>query len=818
MKKKLNIILNCLLFFSFSNFILSACSAQHQDDVNQHLVICSYEQHPKNQETLDDWNEIAHIATYEIKQYIKNKYNEPIHENKYFSRHKDSVFFIHFDYDLGFWTLYKPSFINYDDFVAIAKKIYNKYELKIIFQKEESIKILSHYPGFDGEYISLQELEKYKNMTPQEFDRQIQILEKKSSKENNLSADIEKLKKIKKMSEFFFWHLQIPTTGLLPSDKFNNLDNQHKPLAWNFLLWDLAPKKGAGAKVAIIDTGISGFKLKDPKLSSEYKKNINIFTPCNLQNYGYNLVSENGLDPIRQIAINFGHYCDHKKFDMNHAMKELPKWIKDFIQNKNSFQLEQYFIKNSKITSLQEDGASLNERGKNLLNDLLYGRYGIAPKNEQPFFTVINLDHPYNQKTLLETLPAPKIIGNENAFAAGHGTFTQGIVHGNQYKNQGITGLAPHADVVMIKAFHDNGTTNKTTLNGALERAIALKSSIVSMSLKITDTISETQDALLKKLIDSIDYVVAASGNDGDDPMLHNKEAYPAKFSSVAFDVGAFKYDNGNYSVCSFTQKEPNIGPKFIAPGFDLFSSCTTPHQTDDSMYAFMAGTSVAVPVVTGFLALTLAEFQDVLSKEEILKVIYTFSIKLNNDDDWQKGSILGTIDMRSALLCLHVLKSIKVQLHKQPELKYSYTENFDKLVQAIYTMNYYLPISYEKELGYSFTQDFAHYAMAAQTQKNSSIIKKINYWTPFKSKSTQSNIKSVINFMTGTILSAIISSTLPVTTSPKHTFKNIIDEKLYKQLQEILSAQKYNLFEQLTEPFQNRIHDAIMSRKSTFS
>jgi len=76
---------------------------------------------------------------------------------------------------------------------------------------------------------------------------------------------------------------------------------------------------------------------------------------------------------------------------------------------------------------------------------------------------------------------------------------------------------------------------------------------------------------------------------------LAHKEAYPARFDTVAFDVGAFKYDDGNYSMCPFTQNEPDIGPKFIAPGF----SCgITPDQVSDSMYVFMSGTLIAVPVV----------------------------------------------------------------------------------------------------------------------------------------------------------------------------------------------------------------------------
>ena len=642
-------------------------------------------------------------------------------------------------------------------------------------------------------------------MSDNDFDTKIKKMILKSSEDNNLDDEINKLKKMQKMRKFLFWHLQIPTTGLLPAQEFD-IDDKYKPLAWNFLLWDLAPKKGEGAQVAIIDTGVSAFNLKEKKYNKRYKKNINVYAPCNLQSYGYNLVSEDGLDPIRQMTINFGHYCDHTKFNSDELMRQLPAWIKKFIESGDYTQIEQYLIKNIKISSLNEGRTKLNKTGEAQLQDLLYGKYGIAPKGSKSFFTVVNLESPYNQNTLLETLPAPSLIGNDDPLAAGHGTFTQGVVSAKMYNDRGLTGFAPNAKVIMIKAFHDSGTTNKTTLNGALERAIALKSSIVSMSLKITDSIDDVKDAMLKKLIDSIDYVVAASGNDGDSPKLYNKEAYPAKFGSVAFDVGAFQYDQGNYSMCSFTQKELNVGPKFIAPGFNIFSSGLAPDQTVDSMYVFMAGTSVAVPVITGFVALAVAEFQDVFTREEILKVMYKFSIKLNGDDNWQKNTILGTIDMRSCLFCLHALKALRTELNKRPELNYAFADHFDNLTQAVYMLNYYVPSCYEEEFGYSLTQDFMHYNQAAQTKEKSN--KKINFFAPSKYKSSQANLNSALNFIVDSIISVL----------EKKKNKNlVIDNTLYSALSTLLFKEKFDMFAQLPQAFHNRI-DAVLAPKQKFN
>jgi subtilisin family serine protease len=599
------------------------------------------------------------------------------------------------------------------------------------------------------------------------------------------------------MQKYFFWHWKIPTIGLMQSGKFD-IDDQYKPLAWHFLLWDLAPKKGQGAHVAIIDTGVSAFNLQEKEFLNVYKKNINITMPNVLQNYGYNLVSENGLDPIRQIAINFGNYCDHTKFDSDELMQELPAWIIDFIKNKNQIQIEQYFIKNAKKEYLSEGELHLNKKGEETLKDLLYGKYGIIPSGKDSFFHIVKLQDPYNEEILLETLPAPKIIGNDDPFSAGHGTFTQGIVNAKLYNERGIFGLAPEAQVTMIKAFNDNGTTNKTTLNAALQRAITLKNPIVSMSLKITDEIDKITDAPLKKLIDSIDYVVAASGNDGNSKKLHNKEAYPAKFDSVAFDVGAFQYDHGKYNVCSFTQKEPNIGPKFVAPGFDIFSSGLTPNQTQDSMYLFMAGTSIAVPVVTGFLALVLAEFQEDFTREQILKVIYKFSMKLNDGPTWQKYIKLGTPDMRSSLLCLHVLRSLHHTL--EDDTKYPFDKYFDNLVEAIYTINYYVPSCYEKEIGASLTNNLSGFINALQEKTPTKTIVK------FFSPSTY-DLSESIHFIAQSILAAI--------NSKKYPGKNDCDQQLLTSLESIVSTKKFNLFAKLSTSSQDRINGALTSKKT---
>jgi len=792
-----------VIFLLLSNFYLTAFrqNARYQNQKNLHHVICSYAIQPQNKHDLARMNQSVHAATYEIKQYFKKKYSNSIIKNYSYQQHQDSVFFIHFDHEFGNWTLYKPSFVPFQEFTHQAQIIYQQYGVPVLFQKEETVYILQNEPGFEGEHITLEELELYKKMDYNFFDDEIIKLTNKPWKYKD-GRNLKRLKKMKNMKKFFFWHLQIPTTGLLPGGNFD-IDDQYKPIAWKFLLWDLAPKKGEGAKVAIIDTGVSAFNVKEKQFTDLYKKNINVYTPSNLQNYGYNLVSKDGLDPIKQIVINFGHYCDHLKFKSDELMKNMPNWIKDFIETKNETQLESYLTNNAKKELLDDSKGVLNAKGSEALQDLLYGKYGIIPKGSEKFFNIVNIEKPYNENILLETLPAPQLIGSADPLAAGHGTFTQGIISGQLHGDQGIIGFAPNAHVTMIKAFHDSGTTNRTTLNSALERARALQSSIVSMSLKITDSIDPVQDAPLKNLIDSFDYVVAASGNGGKEKKLQNKEAYPAKFDSVAFDVGAFKYDDEKYPICLFTQKELHVGPKFVAPGFDIFSAGLSSNQKTDSMYVFMSGTSVAVPIVTGFLALVLAEFQDTFTRQEILKVIYTFSIKLNNDTNWQQDIIFGTIDMRSCLLCLHVLQSIKLALEKNSTILYDYSSKFDNLISAIYTINYYIPSCYEQKLGYSLIHDFSHYAAA--TRLNNNEINQVEI-SELSSVCNETNLSGVIEAMKSMVIKNI-----------SREGKNNSDTcELNNKLYEILSKKNYNLFDHLPKIVHDRIKTVLLPKSKS--
>ena len=778
-------------------------------------VICTLYKEPKNRLQHQKWNGAIFAAVKDLKSIVEAKYQSHYKKSDHYKHKDDTVFFIDFNFFLGHFTLHCPSYINYENFIFEAGKIFKKYKLPIRFSQDSKISITNNETSYEGASFSLKDFTHYSQMDDDDFQKQINDLQDKSLTDHDSKTDfvgkIHDLEMARKMKKLFFWHLETPLTGLLPTKTFS-IDESFIPLSWKYSLWELAPKQGEGVQVFVIDTGVAAFETVDKDFEKVYKKNINLsMPPQSLDHYGYNLISENGLDPIQQIAVNFFQYCDPHKSDMHELLFNLPVWIKEFVSSGNIVQIEKFFIKSAKNTLLSDDKGSLNEEGRRAFKIILHGEYGIAPKSEKPFFDVVSLTSPYSSQALLQTIPMPKINSSQSTFDAGHGTFTYGVINGKQVSQQGVIGIAPEANTFMIKAFDDNGATTKTTLNAALQKTLMMSGSspsVVSMSLKVTDSIDlhDDVDNTLKRLIDATDYVVAASGNNGDAQYPHYaglKEAYPARFDSVAFDVGAFGYDDGKYPVCSFTQREPRIGPKFAAPGFNIFSSGLIPSQTEESMYLFMAGTSVAVPVVTGFVALALAEFHDTFSKEQLLKVIYRSAIKMNNSRDWQKDILLGAIDMRSSLLCLHVLKYIKT-LVSSNELKYAFDKKFNNLVAAIHAVIFYQPTCYGRKLGVDFSKNFTGYVKAVETIK----VKKTNFYSPELTDSMEfsgDRVQDGVNFIAELLCRAI---------DDKKYHSVEIDKELLQTLRDIL-LKDIDLFKHLSEEANQRINAALQQKNN---
>ena len=682
------------------------------------------------------------------------------HSLKY-PKKENKAFFTRTDKDLGLYTMHIPDGVPYKVFVESLKEIYA--QKGIIFHIDPDVPVhITQRPdiGLEGKSLSFEELEQFKKPTVmKENEQELAALEKKPTKSTQEQKKINQLgtslEKYKAMKDALFWHYSFPTTGLLLKEPF--YPPAYPYLPHFFSLWQLAPKKGAGVNVAVIDTGVAAYEVKD---DPAHKKNRDLLVKQKPGMHTFNIVSENGLDPIEQLILLIKPYIDKDKFDQEYLESILPDWIKMYLQKKDDQTIKKYLVQNGKKELIDAKG-SLTKEGTKALTAITTGRYGINPKDTevQKPFIIKELKEPYTQTIVSELLPVPRITKQRTTFVAGHGSHTFGLIAAQQQNNgtsldpekdTGVVGLAPNANTFMIKAFKDNGMSDKSTLIAAIKKSVIHNADVVNLSLKIADNLDLTNEStkLLERIVNLVPYLVAASGNNGDPrfPGYAGKvEAYPARFSSVPFDVGAFAYKNGKAYITPFSQYEPGVGPLFVAPGFDILSTGLIPGQTANSEYVFMAGTSMATPIMAGFATLLLGEFKNKFTREQLLKVCYTSTLKLKNDDNWKTKVILGVLDMRTALFVLHALDQFRAEI-KKGAVSFDFDKKFDHALQAILTIIFFQSKEYAKKYldGADFKTDFMTYFNTAQTHKDK--LNKKEFFIPKGDNALDQALSYVVN------------------------------------------------------------------------
>lgn len=207
----------------------------------------------------------------------------------------------------------------------------------------------------------------------------------------------------------------------------------------------------------------------------------------------------------------------------------------------------------------------------------------------------------------------------------GHGTAMAGIIAGKTY------GVAPKASLIVVKALHADTGATETNIYTAIRFCVQEGADIISMSLggeelRIENLLGPWQNSNLEQACqDAADagvFIVAAAGNDGgenDDgevsvPGVYDKAITVgavdknlkiASFSSEGHNDGkipdALKRLN-NYDP--WDRDDPDKKPELVAPGEGIIA----PDPMADSKYSKYKGTSLAVPFVSGSLALILGE------------------------------------------------------------------------------------------------------------------------------------------------------------------------------------------------------------------
>jgi uncharacterized repeat protein (TIGR02543 family) len=197
----------------------------------------------------------------------------------------------------------------------------------------------------------------------------------------------------------------------------------------------------------------------------------------------------------------------------------------------------------------------------------------------------------YNSRT--------KIVGLEAVEDdSGHGTMVAGVIASGD-NGYGVIGVAPHAEILAIKANYENKQAFRASyFIEAILYATEVGVDIINASVAFT-SYNSTMDQAVQNAVAAGILFVAASGNTGSERAI-----YPAAFDNV-ISVGSL---NSKGEIDGFSTFHETLD--FAAPG----SSIIMPNM--DGKYISRSGTSFAAPHVAGIAALMLQVYPNLTPAE----------------------------------------------------------------------------------------------------------------------------------------------------------------------------------------------------------
>lgn len=170
--------------------------------------------------------------------------------------------------------------------------------------------------------------------------------------------------------------------------------------------------------------------------------------------------------------------------------------------------------------------------------------------------------------------------------ADSHGTHVAGTIAAAANGGFGVYGIAPNVKLYDYQVLGKNGGSERNfmlAVNDAIEKGV----DIINASLA-TSEYNHYLERAVKNATGAGIIVVAAAGNRGT-----NTISYPSVFDG-AVAVASYDVNKRKRHKTSATNKFVDI----VAPGVDILSTA------DNEEYAYLTGTSMATPHVSGILAL----------------------------------------------------------------------------------------------------------------------------------------------------------------------------------------------------------------------
>ena len=227
--------------------------------------------------------------------------------------------------------------------------------------------------------------------------------------------------------------------------------------------------------------------------------------------------------------------------------------------------------------------------------------------------------------------PAPKFKIGFTEDGILHGTIIAGIAAASGNNAAGITGITWKAKIMPLKVLDDQGNGSASKVIKAIDYAIANGANIINLSF-VGFGYSKGLDDAVKRAYDAGLIVVAAGGNEigqGDGYYLDETPMYPACLDGAngenrVIGVAATDTMDQKATFSSFGIKCIDVA----APGVSAFSTVVyspdnyVGDQPFNKYYdGYWSGTSVAVPMVSGALAL-IEGANPALNRDEIVKAL----------------------------------------------------------------------------------------------------------------------------------------------------------------------------------------------------
>ena len=201
----------------------------------------------------------------------------------------------------------------------------------------------------------------------------------------------------------------------------------------------------------------------------------------------------------------------------------------------------------------------------------------------------------------------------------GHGTHTAGIIGASDIGDNGIIGVAPKCNLMILKALGKRGGKIEWIVN-AINYAVEKKVDIINMSLGCTCD-NESLKRAVKRAVSKEICVVVACGNNGDNNANTDELNYPSYYNEC-ISVGSVRYSK---TKSKFSASNKEIDLVCFGEGFNNRGvlSCYP-----GGLYQEQKGSSMACPFVTGALALLKNWFKTEFGREPSESELYSQLIK----------------------------------------------------------------------------------------------------------------------------------------------------------------------------------------------